>query len=309
MEKAQAMRLQACLPQSWWEFALEHATHVYNRTPVRRLNWLTPFESLNGEKPTVDHLRVFGCGAYVYLPEEVRPDKLAPKSELMTYLSNAPGTKGWTFMRGPNNILFTAAQAIFDKELFPKCPLAVRRPTTRLQTPAPPPSTCPKKGPCHCSPPKGQDDDEGASTPKPRRSAPTNGKGKERARDEDSPPPPRKGEDEVSLPSTRPPSPAPVEQPAAGPSRPQRTRSAPNRPGNIYGETRNPVDIERQIRTKKDWSRIVGERPRSSRHQAARDPQPRAPTPQEEQSKDDESSSSDEEESSEEEVRDSLEPP
>ena len=34
MEKAETMQLQACLPQSWWEFALDHATHIYNRTPI-----------------------------------------------------------------------------------------------------------------------------------------------------------------------------------------------------------------------------------------------------------------------------------
>jgi transposase InsO family protein len=46
MEKAESMRLQACLPQSWWEFTLNHATHVYNRTPMRRLEWCTPTEGL-----------------------------------------------------------------------------------------------------------------------------------------------------------------------------------------------------------------------------------------------------------------------
>ena len=90
MEKGESMRLEACLPQSWWEFSLEHATHVYKRTPIRRLSWQTPHEQLNREKPTVDHLRVFGCGAYTYIPAEVRSNKLAPKSELMTYLENAP---------------------------------------------------------------------------------------------------------------------------------------------------------------------------------------------------------------------------
>jgi len=34
-EKAETLRFQACLPQSWWEFALDYATHVYNRTPMR----------------------------------------------------------------------------------------------------------------------------------------------------------------------------------------------------------------------------------------------------------------------------------
>ena len=150
MEKAQAMRLQACLPQSWWEFALDHATHVYNRTPIRCLAWKTPYEILNNEKPTVDHLRVLGSGAYVFLPTEIRTDKLAPRSELMTYLGNVPGVKGWIFMRSPNNILFTAAQATFNETFFPRCPKAVRRPTTRLQTPAPPPVQCSKDETCHC---------------------------------------------------------------------------------------------------------------------------------------------------------------
>ena len=56
MEKAESMRLQACLPQSWWEFSVEHATHVYNRTPLRRLNWQTSYQLLSNERPSVEHL-------------------------------------------------------------------------------------------------------------------------------------------------------------------------------------------------------------------------------------------------------------
>ena len=70
-EKAETIRLEACLPQSWWEFALDHATHIYNKTPVCRLNWQTPHQTLKGDKPYVNHLRVFGCGAYVFIPTEV----------------------------------------------------------------------------------------------------------------------------------------------------------------------------------------------------------------------------------------------
>ena len=102
MEKAESMRLQACLPQSYWEFALDHATHIYNRTPMKRLNWQTPYQKMNGEKPSVDHLRVFGCAAYVFIPKEVRENKMAPRSELMVYLGTHPGGKGWIFMRTPS---------------------------------------------------------------------------------------------------------------------------------------------------------------------------------------------------------------
>jgi len=60
-----------------------HANYVYNRTPMRRLNWKTPSEAIDKEKPDLSHLRILGCGAYVFIPEEVRKNKLSPKSELM----------------------------------------------------------------------------------------------------------------------------------------------------------------------------------------------------------------------------------
>ena len=85
-------------------------------------NWKMPFENLKHIKPDVTHLRVFGCGAYIFLPEEVRANKLNPKSKLMTFLGYPQGTKGYLFMRGPNNMLFMAVQALFNETLFPKCP-------------------------------------------------------------------------------------------------------------------------------------------------------------------------------------------
>jgi transposase InsO family protein len=128
MDKAEAMRHLACLPQSWWEFSVDHATHVYNRTPMRRLQWQTPFQLLNGERPSIDHLRVFGCGAYVFIPAETRSNKLAPKSELMIYLGNAPGAHGHMFMRSPNNVLYYATHSIFDESMFPRCQTQAKRP-------------------------------------------------------------------------------------------------------------------------------------------------------------------------------------
>ena len=180
VEKAETMRLQACLPQSWWEFALDHTFHVYNRTPIHRLGWKTPSRMLDGEKPSISHLRVFGCLAYIFIPEEVRTNKMAPKSERMTYLGNHPGGKGWIFMRGPNNIIFSAAQAIFDKAAFPKCPKTSMTQNTRLRVQAPTPGPHHNDG--HHSPPSGQelDGDEDNEIP------PTSpkSKGKERAQEQ-----------------------------------------------------------------------------------------------------------------------------
>jgi hypothetical protein len=124
VEKAQAIRLEACIPQNWWEFAVNYAVDIYNQTPLKRSSndYKMLFERLHHTKPDVAHLRVFGCGAYVFLPEDVRSNNLSPRSELMTFIGLVEGTKGYIFMRSPNNVVFTAIQALFDKTLFPKCP-------------------------------------------------------------------------------------------------------------------------------------------------------------------------------------------
>ncbi len=94
---------------------------------MRHLQWQTPFELLTGSKPDISHLRVFGCGAYVFIPPEVRKNKLSPKSELMIYLGVGAGGHNHKFMRMPNNVIFTAVQALFDEHMFPKCPYDQKR--------------------------------------------------------------------------------------------------------------------------------------------------------------------------------------
>ena len=148
-------------------------------------------------------------------------------------------------MRSPNNIIFSAAQAIFDESLFPKCPKANIRAYTRLQTPAPPPSSRSKNGngDCQCPVPGDEEEDQ----PKVVRQQP--------APKEETPPPSR----EITPPVR---DPSPVDQPApAGPPahrRSGRECKVPVKPGNIYGD-KHPVNIEKSIRKKKDWSRVVGE--------------------------------------------------
>jgi hypothetical protein len=52
-DKADAMRHNAGIPDSWWEFALEYAVHIYNRIPLKRHKWKTPFEKVHKTKPSV----------------------------------------------------------------------------------------------------------------------------------------------------------------------------------------------------------------------------------------------------------------
>jgi len=134
MDKAEAMRHEACLSDSWWEFSVEQAVHLYNHTSMACLNHETPFYRMEGGILDISHLKVFGCAAYIFLPLEIRKDKLSPKSELMTYLGIKQGLKVHRFMRSSNR-LFYAPKALFDEEYFPWCKTQSQRCTTRLNKP------------------------------------------------------------------------------------------------------------------------------------------------------------------------------
>ena len=91
----------------------------------------TPHEEIQHEKPDVTTLQVFGCGAYVYIPEDKRANKLAPRSELMTYIGVQDGVEGYCFMQ-LNGTIFLGATATFDETLFPYCKGAITPHTTEF---------------------------------------------------------------------------------------------------------------------------------------------------------------------------------
>ena len=65
LDTSEAMRQHACLPPTFWQDAIETSLHIYNRQPMRRLNWYSPIQLWNGTKPDVSYFRTFGCQAYV----------------------------------------------------------------------------------------------------------------------------------------------------------------------------------------------------------------------------------------------------
>ena len=66
------------LPIFLWGEALKTANYILNRTPTKSINRI-PYEVWNGRKPSIKHLRVWGCKAEAkpYNPVE---KKLDPKT-------------------------------------------------------------------------------------------------------------------------------------------------------------------------------------------------------------------------------------
>jgi transposase InsO family protein len=71
-EIAHAMLNEKNFPNYFWAEAVATAIYIMNRTPTTTLHGMTPEEKFTGKKPDVSHLRVFGCIAYVHVPDEKR---------------------------------------------------------------------------------------------------------------------------------------------------------------------------------------------------------------------------------------------
>ncbi|TFY53550.1 hypothetical protein EVJ58_g9393 [Rhodofomes roseus] len=101
VEMARSMLNDAGLPPSYWGDAVQHAVYIINRTPTRALpDNITPYEAWTGNKPSLAHLRIFGCKAYVHIPKEKRK-KLDAKSVECTYLGYAEHRKAYRLLHRP----------------------------------------------------------------------------------------------------------------------------------------------------------------------------------------------------------------
>eukprot|EP00253_Pinus_taeda_P022018 PITA_22018 len=85
MERERSMLSGARLGQEFWAEAGDTACYLVNRSPSSALEDRTPQEVWAGKKPSLSHLRVFGCDAYVHVPKENRT-KLDSKSEKCIFI-------------------------------------------------------------------------------------------------------------------------------------------------------------------------------------------------------------------------------
>ena len=97
----------------FWSYALRHAVYLKNRLPHSSLQYITPYEIVNGTKPDLSQLRVFGSKVhYKKKAKGMKLDKLDGTGHFMTY-------------KGTNKIFYvidsttkkecTVTHAIFDE--------------------------------------------------------------------------------------------------------------------------------------------------------------------------------------------------
>ncbi|UYV74013.1 hypothetical protein LAZ67_11001828 [Cordylochernes scorpioides] len=78
------------LPTKFWAEAMHNFVYTKNRTPNKHNLKITPEELFTGKKPTVAHLRTFGCIAEFWIPKDKRAkfDMITHSGIFMGYSSN-----------------------------------------------------------------------------------------------------------------------------------------------------------------------------------------------------------------------------
>ena len=95
VDMVRSMLSNSNLPQFLWTDALKTAVYILNRVPTKAVS-KTPFEIWKGWKPSLRHMRVWGCPSEVrkYNPHE---KKLDPRTLSGFFISYAKTSKGYRF--------------------------------------------------------------------------------------------------------------------------------------------------------------------------------------------------------------------
>ncbi|KAK1425214.1 hypothetical protein QVD17_20561 [Tagetes erecta] len=96
LNTARSLMFQGGLPLSMWNECILTAAYLINRTPSSVLNGRTPYELLFGSKPSLKHLRTFGCLVFsTNLTPDNKFDSRAVKCVLIGYSIYKKGYKLW----------------------------------------------------------------------------------------------------------------------------------------------------------------------------------------------------------------------
>ena len=93
-ESARSIIAHAKLPNMYWAEATSTAVYLRNRMPTTAIiENKTPYELWCGRKLNVSRLRVFGCTAYVHVPDSERR-KLDKKPQKLHFVGCSRTSKG-----------------------------------------------------------------------------------------------------------------------------------------------------------------------------------------------------------------------
>jgi hypothetical protein len=90
------------------------AVYIMNRTPITTIHGMTLEENFTSKKLDVSHLKVFGCIAYVHVPNE-KKSKLDPKVDKCIFIGYSLKQKGYRCFNPSIQKLQVNRNVVFDE--------------------------------------------------------------------------------------------------------------------------------------------------------------------------------------------------
>ncbi|CAL2247067.1 unnamed protein product [Prunus armeniaca] len=109
MDMVRLMMSYTDLPVSFWGYALQTAAYLLHRVPSKSVP-KTPYEMWFGRKPSLNHLKIWGCSAYV---KKHDIDKLDARSEMCRFIGYPKETLGYYFYHPNEQKVLVARSARF----------------------------------------------------------------------------------------------------------------------------------------------------------------------------------------------------
>ena len=116
-----AMLSDSGLSKKFSAEAVSIACYLRNRSSTTAVRGMTPHEALYGEKPNVQHLKVFGYDACVHVPKDERR-KLDAKAQRCVLLGYGTETKGYRLFNVENDEVFFSRGVKFNEPNLTKQP-------------------------------------------------------------------------------------------------------------------------------------------------------------------------------------------
>jgi hypothetical protein len=103
------------LPKQFWAEAVACSVYLLNRCPTKSVKNVTPQEAWSGYKPSVAHLRIFGCVAYAQVPEAKRR-KLDDRGEKCIFIGYSEESKAYKLYNPLTNKVVVSRDVVFSEE-------------------------------------------------------------------------------------------------------------------------------------------------------------------------------------------------
>lgn len=118
--KARCMMLESHAPQSFWFRACVMAVFLTNRSITKAVsNFRTPFEVWYFRKPSVNHLKIFGCQAFRFIRKELRQSKYSPVSSQGVLVGYDHNNFNYHVYDLQDRKVFISPHVTFVEDVFP----------------------------------------------------------------------------------------------------------------------------------------------------------------------------------------------